>query len=579
MPQQHPDHDVVIVGGGHNGLTAAAYLARAGLDVLLLERDDHLGGAAVSAQAFEGVEARLSRYSYLVSLLPQRIIDDLGLDIRLVRRRYSSYTPDPRDPSRGLLVDVEAVPEASAAAFARVDAEADAAAWNAFYGDTARVAEALFPTLTEPLPTRAEARALVGDDRVWQAFVERPLGEAIDGCFASDLVRGVVATDGLIGTFTDLDDPSLDANRGFLYHVIGGGTGDWDVPVGGMGAVTGELARAAREAGATLVTDAEVLTVEADGRVRWRHDGAEHEASARTVLANVAPVVLDRLLDAGAEARARAAAAAARPGATGSAGSAVGAATGTGGVAPRHGITTGDVAVPAIIRERLRHLAAPEGAQVKVNLLLTRLPRLRDASVRPEEAFAGTFHINELASQLDTAYTTAARGAVPSPLPCEIYCHTLSDPSILSPELAASGAHTLTVFGLHAPDRLVERFGNDALRARLEEAVLDSLDSVLAEPIRDVIATDASGRPCIEVKTTHDLEAALALPGGNIFHGPLSWPWAEPDAALATPAQRWGVATAHPRVLLCGSGAVRGGAVSGIGGHNAAMAVLESLGD
>ena len=113
-------------------------------------------------------------------------------------------------------------------------------------------------------------------------------------------MRGVVATDGLIGTFTDLDDPSLDANRCFLYHVIGGGTGDWDVPVGGMGAVSGELARAAREAGAELVTGAEVLAVEPDGRVRYAHDGAEHVIDAGTVLANVAPVVLDRLLSAGA---------------------------------------------------------------------------------------------------------------------------------------------------------------------------------------------------------------------------------------------------------------------------------------
>ena len=108
---------------------------------------------------------------------------------------------------------------------------------------------------------------------------------------------------------------------------------------------------------------------------------------------------------------------------------------------------------------------------------------------------------------------------------------------------------------------------------------LASLDSVLAEPIADVLATDAAGRPCIEVKTTLDLEHALRMPGGNIFHGPLSWPWAEDDAPLATPAERWGVATAHPRILLCGSGAVRGGAVSGIGGHNAAMAVLEAAED
>ncbi|MDQ0577565.1 phytoene dehydrogenase-like protein [Agromyces albus] len=228
-------HDVVIIGGGHNGLTAAAYLASAGKRVLLLERDDHLGGAAVSAEAFDGVDARLSRYSYLVSLLPQRIIDDLALDVQLVRRRYSSYTPDPADPSCGLLIDREAGAEASAAAFADIGAETDAHAWNGFYADTAHVAERLFPTLTEPLPTRAEARALIGDDRVWREFVERPLGEAIEARFESDLVRGVVATDGLIGTFTSLDDPALDANRCFLYHVVGGGTGDWDVPVGGMG--------------------------------------------------------------------------------------------------------------------------------------------------------------------------------------------------------------------------------------------------------------------------------------------------------------------------------------------------------
>ncbi len=538
-------HDVVIIGGGHNGLTAAAYLARAGKRVLLLERSGHLGGAAVSADAFEGVDARLSRYSYLVSLLPQRIIDDLGLDVRLVRRRFSSYTPDPADLTRGLLVDNEAPSTGSgstAAAFARVDAEADAAAWQSFYADTTRVAERLFPTLTEPLPTRDEARELLGDERLWRELVERPLGEVIDARFASDLVRGVVATDGLIGTFTELDDPSLDANRCFLYHVIGGGTGDWDVPVGGMGAVTGELARAAREAGAELVTGAEVVAVDPSGEVRWRQgdEPGERMSEARVILANVAPAVLDRLLEAGAPA-----------------------VSATGGV-------------PSVVRERLRQLNAPEGAQVKVNLLLTRLPKLRDSTVAPEAAFAGTFHINELESQLATAYGEAARGRIPSQLPCEIYCHTLSDPSILSPELAASGAHTLTVFGLHVPHRLLERFGNDELREQLQAAVLASLNSVLAEPIEGVIATDASGRPCIETKTTLDLEEALAMPGGNIFHGPLSWPWAEPGAALSTPAERWGVATAHPGILLCGSGAVRGGAVSGIGGHNAAMAVLEA---
>jgi phytoene dehydrogenase-like protein len=88
--------------------------------------------------------------------------------------------------------------------------------------------------------------------------------------------------------------------------------------------------------------------------------------------------------------------------------------------------------------------------------------------------------------------------------------------------------------------------------------------------------TDADGSPCIETKTTADLEDALGMTAGNIFHGALRWPFADDDEPLGTPAQRWGVATAHDRILLCGSGSRRGGAVSGIGGHNAAIAVLES---
>ena len=99
--------EIVIVGGGHNGLVAAGYLARAGRRVTVLERLSHVGGAAVSAQAFDGVEARLSRYSYLVSLLPKAIADDLGADVRLVRRRHSSYSPDPATDGRtGLLLSL-----------------------------------------------------------------------------------------------------------------------------------------------------------------------------------------------------------------------------------------------------------------------------------------------------------------------------------------------------------------------------------------------------------------------------------------------------------------------------------------
>src|SRR5690242_4859186 len=144
--------DAVIVGGGHNGLVAAAYLARAGRRVRVLERLDHVGGAAVSAHAFDGVDARLSRYSYLVSLLPRRIVDDLGARIRLTRRRYSSYTPDPATGGHtGLLVGPPST-------FAAVGAAADEPGFAESYRRFGAITERLWPTLTAPLMTCGEAR-------------------------------------------------------------------------------------------------------------------------------------------------------------------------------------------------------------------------------------------------------------------------------------------------------------------------------------------------------------------------------------------------------------------------------------
>ena len=526
MPAHSPVYDVAIVGGGHNALVAAAYLARAGRTVIVLERLDHVGGAAVSEEPWPGVAARLSRYSYLVSLLPQRIIDDLGLGIRLLRRRYSSYTPDPQDPSRGILIDT-ADAAATADAFARVTGgSGEAARFAALSERMAPVARLVFPSMTEPLRRAGEMRAALDDDGLWEELFERPLGGLLRSSLDTDIARGIALTDGLIGTFASADDESLRQNRCFLYHVIGGGTGDWDVPVGGMGRVTSELSRAATEAGAELRTGADVVAVNPDGEITLADDRAVH---ARLVLSGVGPAVLARLLAAG-------------------------------GAGPAQVVAS-----------------APEGAQLKVNMLLRRLPRLRDERVAPEAAFAGTFHVNETMTQLDRAHATAVAGGIPDPLPAEIYCHSLTDPSILGPELRAAGAHTLTLFGLQVPHRLLEGRDPDAARTALLDAAQRSLDTVLAEPIADCLYERPDGSACVEARTTADLEESLGMVGGDIFHGPLSWPWADDEDALLTPAERWGVATEHPNVLVCGSGARRGGAVSGLGGHNAAMAALELL--
>ncbi|TNM27043.1 phytoene desaturase family protein [Streptomyces sedi] len=517
-------YDVVIVGGGHNGLVAAAYLAGAGKRVLVLERLEAAGGAAVSGTPFPGVAARLSRFAYLVSLLPRRVVLDLGLRLELRRRPFASYTPTVRNGApTGLLVgDGE---ERVRTSFTRLTGdEREYVAWREFYARTGRLAGRVFPTLTEPLPSRAELRARVADEALWSAVFERPLGEAVEETFADDLVRGVVLTDALIGTFAHAHDPSLAQNRCFLYHVIGQGSGDWDVPVGGMGAVTRALREAAVGAGAEIATGHEVTGVATDGRtaeVAWRTDAGEGVVGAGTVLVNASPSELARLL--------------------------------------------GEPGPPA-----------PEGSQLKVNMLLRRLPALRDPAVDPREAFAGTFHVAEGYAELETAYREAAAGRAPKVPPSEVYCHSLTDPTILSPELAADGHHTMTLFGLHTPARLFT--GGAAERERTRERLvadaLAALDAHLAEPLADCLAVDAEGRPCLEVRTPVDLEEELRLPGGHIFHGDLAFPHRAGEGEPEGPAERWGVATGHRNVLLCGAGAVRGGGVSGVGGHNAAMAVL-----
>ena len=502
-------YDVVVVGGGHNALVAAAYLARAGRTVLVLEKLDHVGGAAVSEEAFPGVPARLSRYSYLVSLLPDKIVADLGLRVALRSRSASSYTP-----AGNLLVERDPG-EATAASFrALTGSDAEWERWRRWYDDLEVLAGALSPTMLEPLLSREHARLRVDSvarRRLWDQVVERPIGETLEELFADDVVRGVVATDGLIGTHASLLD--LKANRCFLYHVIGNGTGEWQVPVGGMGAVTGELLRVAREAGAEVVTRAEVTRVDVDGVAgEVEYDG--RAVGAKFVLSGAAPSTLDRL----------------------------------------RGRPAGPVA---------------EGCQVKVNMLLERLPRFR-GGVDPRVAFAGTLHVDESYGQLETAYRESAAGRVPSVLPAEMYCHTLTDPSILAPELVERGWHTLTLFGLHTPAALFEQ-DNVRLRDELVGRYLAGLNAHLEEPIESCLAKDANGEPCLEARTPLDLEAELGLPRGNIFHDELAWPFAEDEDEVG----RWGVETDVPNLFVCGAGARRGGGVSGIGGHNAAMAVLE----
>jgi len=505
--------DAIVVGGGHNGLVAAAYLARAGWSVLVLERQPVLGGAAVSRQVFPGVDVRLSAYSYLVSLLPDRMVTDLDLPVTLLDRAVASYTPLVRGGThRGLLVERDEGPATAASFRALTGGDTDFAGWRRFYGRLATLAEDLAPTLTEPLLGADELAGRLRDPGLWHDLRERPLADVVGEHLSDDVVRGIALTDGLIGTFADVHATDGLAGRCFLYHLVGNGTGLWRVPVGGMGAVSGAIATAARAAGAELVTGATVTAVEtrADGvTVHWTDDdGTARAADAGFTVSGAAPAVLDELLG--------------RP------------------PAPR-----------------------PSGSQLKVNMVLTRLPRLRSGD-DPHRAFSGTVHVDEAASQIDRAYAQAAAGRLPDVIPFEVYCHSLTDPTIVGD----TGLHTLTLFGLHTPAELYREAGT---REEAVARVVAQLDAHLAEPLLDCLARDADGRPCLQAASPLDVEASLAMPGGHIFHGDLSWP----VAAEAAEVGSWGAATPHPRVVAASSGGtVRGGAVSGLGGFAAAQHLL-----
>ncbi len=504
-------YDVLIIGAGHNALVAATYLAKAGKSVKILEANNEIGGATTSVKVFPDFDARLSRYAYLVSLLPDKIVSDLGLNFTTLSRKVSSYTPFiDGEKSQGLYVAREWDSKTSQSFNELPQGSLDAKAWPNFYGEIATFARKIAPSVLKPLPTRSELKREIGAPDVWQYLIERPIGEVIIDRFRNDVVRGIVLTDALIGTFVSAF--SLQANKCFLYHLMGNGTGEWKVPQGGMGALVSELERVAISAGVAIEVSARVVRVESG------------ETEVSLFLEEGREFVGENLLS---------------------------------GVAPQ-------------VLAKLRNKVAPvslEGSQIKINMLLSKLPRLK-SGIDPSDAFAGTFHVNESFSQLESAYLQASNGEIPAVLPLEMYCHTLTDPSILSTDLQARGFQTLTLFGFHTPANLFDS-NHDEQRALALEAAKKSLNQFLLDPIESVIAQGCDGELAIEVKTPLDIEEEIGLPRGNIFHRDLDFPFREDDEAPG-----WGVETDDPRIFIAGAGATRGGGVSGIPGHNAAMAVL-----
>jgi phytoene dehydrogenase-like protein len=503
--------------------------------VLLLEKNDYIGGATTSQKVFPDYDARLSRYSYLVSLFPEKIIRDLGLNLELRRRATASFTPYANNGHQdGLLLSNLDEERSRQSIFALTGNRKEHEQMKKFYTLSRIFAENVWETMLEPLRPKNEiCRRFEADDvsrEAWRSLAEEPLGRATERYLQNDLVRGLVFTDAKIGVFTHPHDASLLQNRCFLYHVIGNKTGEWKVPVGGMGAVARELEQAAAKSGAEMQTNVRLLGLDVTGErktvdfeieqggsdVSTTASAKRQSVEARFLLVNFGRNVLAKF--------------------------------------------TGRLYQPD---------ATDEGSVFKINMLLRRLPKLKTTRYAAADAFCGTFHSDEGYEQMNVSYQQAARGQLPQKTPCEVYCHTLTDDSILSPDLRAQGFHTMTLFGLDTPWSLFAR-DNQTMRRLAERKFLDSINQWLEDPIENCLAVAGNGDLCIESKSPVDIEDALGMYHGNIFQDAPTFPFAETKDRVG----QWGVETEYENVFLCGSSALRGGAVSGIPGHNAAKKVL-----
>lgn len=512
-------YDIVIIGAGHNGLVAACYLAMAGKKVLMLEKNDYIGGATTSQQVFPDYEAWLSRYSYLVSLFPQKIIDELGLNLNLLTRKIASYTP--YDLDKGLIISNLDENTSKKSIFDLGLGESEWQGYKTILNKGTHFAELVWDSFTKPLQSKSDWERYFkskNQTNLWREFIEEPIGNLIEKHIKSDVLRGVIFTDGKIGSYTHAHDESLLQNRTYIYHIIGNKTGEWRVPQGGMGNLANQLIEKAIRHGVEIRLNSKVKEIynHTDYQtINYENEGNLMEINSKKILFNSNPRNI---------------------------------------ITPNHNPPNHQ---------------SNEGTAFKINMLLHQLPRLKNPNVSSEDAFAGTFHINESYSQMQKTFEEASSGKIPSKLAGEIYCHTLTDKSILSKDLQEKNFHTLTYFGLDLP---YELFKNDNEKAKKEvvSKFLSGINEYLAEPLEECLALDKNGQICLEAKSSLDLEKELGMPRGNIFQQGLTWFFAENDSEKGN----LGVETDNPNILICGSSAKRGGAVSGIPGRNAAMKLL-----
>jgi phytoene dehydrogenase-like protein len=524
--------DVVIVGGGHNGLVCAAYLARAGLSVKVVERRHVVGGAAVTEEFHPGF--RNSIASYAVGLLHPKVVRDLDLfghGLELVQWQMSNFLP----LEDGNYLKSYPDPERSRREIARISA-ADAGRLEDYENTIGRLADVLRGFILETPPNSGgglrdlwsllkAGRRLHGMDLETQRdladIMVLSAVEFLDRWFVSDAVKSLFAYDGIIGTFASPYSPGT--AYVLLHHCFGEimeKPGAWGHAIGGMGAVTQAMARSALAAGVNIETDAAVAEVLVAGGkatgVRL-HDG--RVIAGRAVAANVNPKLLFLdLLDRGN--------------------------------------------VDPAFRQRMANWRC-KSATLRMNVALRELP---DFTCLPggeaAEHHRGGIIIGPSLRYLDDAYVDARRHGWSKRPFVELVI-----PSTIDDTLAPAGRHVASLFCQHFNPDLPGGLHWDDVREDAADAAVDAV-TAFAPNFRDAIIAR-------QILTPLDLEREFGLVGGDIFHGALDL------NQLYSLRPTLGHADCRMPIkglYLCGSGALPGGGVTGIPGHNAAREIIRDFG-
>jgi phytoene dehydrogenase-like protein len=502
--------DVVLVGGGHNGLAAAAYLARAGRSVLVVEARDRLGGACTLQQPFPDPRYLVSPCAYLVGLLHPLVIAELDLP----RRGYRVHTADPSQWSPfqdGTSFTDWKDPEATAASVKALS-PGDVGGFFAYQDVYQRIRDRLrsldpaADTWVGESPSRTELTAMFArDHEALEVLFGMPVADLVERYVSDPRLRAALHGAGVIGTWAGPRDPGTAAVR--LMHNMGI-IGGWGYVQGGMGRVSFALAEAAMESGAAVAAGVRVAAIEPGVGVRLVGGDLIRAAA---VVSNADPHRTLALVDASGE---------------------------------------GPDVVPAAWRARIDGWDV-RSPVVKLNCGLRRLPRFTAAGAGDTWVYRAMVVLSGGIDDTQAAFEDAKRGR-PSPNWCELYFQTAYDPTVAPP-----GRHTMSVFAQYAPYQLDTGDWNSR-RDEIARMVLDRI----AEWAPDV-------HECVEywqLLGPPDVEAEIGLTGGHIFQGSCL-----PDQMWD---RRLASRTPVPGLYLCGAATHPGGSVIGINGRNAAMAVL-----